>query len=129
MRYRLIGRIGGMLGVGATLTLGIGALGGNAAEAAPRGRDMDRDGIVDSRDRDRDGDGVINSRDRYPNDPRRHGLERNSRYSWDRDWSRGRNTWNNDRDRDHIPNWRDRDRDGDRVPNRYDRRPNVPSRR
>jgi hypothetical protein len=139
MRYGWTGRAWGMLGLGATLMLGLGTFGGNAAGAAPRWRDMDRDGIVDSRDRDRDGDGVLNARDRYPDDPRRTGLEWNrngSRYTWDRGRDHGRDTWGRDRgrttwdrDRDGLPNWRDRDRDGDRVPNRYDRRPNVYGRR
>ena len=35
-----------------------------------RGRDRDRDGIVNSRDRDRDGDGVPNRADQRPNNPR-----------------------------------------------------------
>src|SRR3954447_23338511 len=101
MRYGWSGRAWGMLGLGATLMLGLGTFGGNTADAAPRWRDLDRDGIVDSRDRDRDGDGVINARDRYPDDPRRTGLERdrNDRhYTWDRDQNRARATWDRDRD-------------------------------
>jgi hypothetical protein len=124
MRYTWTGRTWGMLGLGATLMLGVGTFGGNAAEAAPRWHDMDHDGIVDSRDRDRDGDGVPNVRDRYPDDPHRTGLEKNGkRYIWEHKQVRGRAT--GDRDHDGIPNRRDRDRDGDRVPNRRDRHPNV----
>ncbi|MDP8943544.1 MAG: hypothetical protein M3N16_05435 [Actinomycetota bacterium] len=66
-------------------------------------RDLDGDGIPNTRDRDIDGDGKPNSRDR------------------DIDGDGRPNSRDRDIDGDGKPNVRDRDMDGDRVPNARDR--------
>jgi hypothetical protein len=103
----------------AWIGLGLSAalMGGVVASIAPAGaavgriyRDLDRDGIRDSRDWDRDGDGIRNSRDPYPN--RRNNLRR---------YRSGRTST---RYRSPITTYRIyRDRDGDRVPDARDRYP------
>jgi hypothetical protein len=99
--------------VGAMLALSLLAAGSFAqAQGYNPDGDIDRDGIINSRDADRDGDGLQNRSDPNPN-------------VWNRTYTvRGAN----DMDRDGIIDRDDRDRDGDGVANWNDDFPNNPNR-
>src|SRR4051812_6006526 len=86
------------------------------ATPAAAARDLDRDGVPNSRDRNVDGDAFQNAHDTdIDGDGARNGHDR------DVDGDGVPNSRDREIDGDGAPNRRDSDMDGDRVPNRFDR--------